>query len=70
VKARIYEQGNGLPGPGDYCGGNGQLYRVESIDGRIVTGDPQGNHVDATVEEADWDDCSEGDEHTARVVLD
>jgi hypothetical protein len=66
--ATIYEQGNGLPEEGDYCGGEGCLWLVESIDSRIQTGDPAGNYVYATVTEADWDDCSEGDEHTARVV--
>lgn len=66
--ATIYEQGNGLPEEGDYCGGEGCLWLVESIDSRIQTGDPSGNYVYATVTEADWADCSEGDEHTARVV--
>ena len=67
--ATIYEQGNGLPEAGDYCGGEGRLWLIESIDSRIQTGDPAGNYVYATVTEADWDDCSEGDEHTARVVV-
>ena len=65
--ARIYEQGNGLPTEGDYCGGEGCLWLVESIDSRIQTGDPAGNWVYATVTEADWDDCPEDCEHTARV---
>lgn len=69
MKAAIYEQGNGLPEPGDYCGGQGQLWLVESIDSRIHTGDPQGNWVWATVSEADWDDCRESEEHTARVSI-
>lgn len=66
--AIIYEQGNGFTSEGDYCGGEGLLWLVESIDSRIQTGDPAGNYVYATVVDADWDDCSEGDEHTARVV--
>ncbi|HEU4580914.1 MAG TPA: hypothetical protein VFS67_21795 [Polyangiaceae bacterium] len=65
--ARIYEQGNGLPSEGDYCAGEGCLWQVESIDSRIQTGDPDGNWVYATVTAADWTDCDEGDEHTARV---
>ena len=67
--ATIYEQGNGLPEVGDYCGGAGQLWLVESIDSRIQTGDPCGNCVLVTVSLADWSDCAEGDEHTARVVV-
>ncbi len=35
----------------------------------IQTGDPAGNYVLATVSEADWSDCAECDEHTARVVV-
>lgn len=66
--ATIIEQGNGLPSAGDYCAGEGQLWLVESIDSRIQTGDPAGNYVYATVSPADWDDCPEGDEHTAMVV--
>jgi hypothetical protein len=66
--ARIYEQGNGLPSEGDYCLGEGLLWLIESIDSRIQTGDAAGNYVYATVSEADWEDCSEGDKHTARVV--
>lgn len=68
INATIYEQGNGLPQAGDYCGGEGCLWLIESIDSRIHTGDPRGNYVYATVSEADWDDCDEGDEHTALVV--
>ena len=68
-KATIYEQGNGLPEKGDYCGGEGYLWLIESIDSRIQTGDPQGNHVLATVSLADWSDCPEGEEHSARVVI-
>lgn len=66
---RIYEQGNGLPAEGDYCAGHGQLWLVESIDSRIQTGDPAGNYVYATVSEADWEDCPEDEEHTARVAM-
>jgi hypothetical protein len=68
ISANIYEQGNGLPEAGDYCAGEGQLWLVESIDSRIQTGGPQGNYIHATVSEANWSDCSEADEHTARVV--
>lgn len=64
---RIYEQGNGFPAAGDYCAGEGCLWLVKSIDSHIRTGDPSGNWVYATVSEADWSDCPEGDEHTARV---
>lgn len=67
MNARIYEQGNGLPAEGDYCAGEGCLWLVESIDSRIQTGDASGNWVYATVSEADWSDCTEDDEHTARV---
>lgn len=66
--ATIYEQGNGLPEAGDYCAGEGLLWLVESIDSRIQTGDTCGNYVYATVTEADWSDCPEDEEHTARVV--
>jgi hypothetical protein len=70
IKATIYEQGNGLPDVDHYCAGEGRLWRLESIDSRILTGDPRGNYMFATVSEVDWSDCSEGDEHTARVVID
>jgi len=69
VKARVYEQGNGLPDVGDYCAGGGHLYLIESIDSRIQTDSAQGNYFFATVSEADWSDCSEADEHTALVQL-
>jgi len=67
--ATIYEQGNGLPEVGDYVGGRGYLYRIESIDSRIETS-ARGNCVRATVVDADWDDCSEEDEHTALCQVD
>lgn len=69
MRARVHEQGNGLPDVGDYCGGGGYLYRIESIDSRIQTDGAQGNYVYCTVSEADWSDCSEGDEHSALVQL-
>lgn len=67
--ARIYEQGNGFPAPGDYCSGEGRLWAVESIDSHTRTGYPAGNWVYATVSEADWSDCPEDAEHTALVEL-
>ena len=67
--ATIYEQGNGLPEAGDYCSGDGQLWFVVSVDSRIQTNGSQGNYVYATVSGADYSDCSEEDEHTARVVI-
>jgi hypothetical protein len=68
MRAKIIEQGNGLPEVGDYCSGNCQLYLIESIDSRIQTDDARGNYFFATVEEADYEDCPEEDEHTALVV--
>lgn len=69
TNACIYEQGNGLPDEGDYCSGASALWRVVSIDSRIQTDSPRGNYVYATVEQVDWGDCSEADEHSARVVV-
>jgi hypothetical protein len=67
--ARIIEQGNGFPEVGDYCSGNGQLYEITEILGRIQTDDNRGNYFLAEVEEADYSDCSEEDEHSALVAL-
>jgi hypothetical protein len=71
--ARIEEQGNGFPGVGDYCEGEGQLWRVLEMASRIQTGDAMrgdSNYVYACVEEADYADCRDSDVHTARVVTD
>jgi len=71
MKATIEERGNGFPTAGDYVPGDGQLYRVVSIDTRIETGSAAGcaNWVRATVEEAEWDDCPEGEEYPASVIV-
>jgi len=71
INATIHEMGNGLPGEGDYVGGEGLLWRVVRIDGRVCTGNSaegESNYVYAEVEEATWEDCDEGDEFPARVV--
>lgn len=74
TNATIHEMGNGLPGDRDlpcYVAGEGLLWRVVRIEGRICTGNSakgEANYVHAEVEEADWDDCDEGDEFPARVV--
>lgn len=71
VNATIQEQGNGFPGEGDYVGGEGLLWRVVRLKGRIHTGNSmagEANYVYAEVTEADWEDCEEGDEFPARVV--
>lgn len=74
IECTIEERGNGFPDDGDYCveSKSGQLYRVLST-GRIQTATSgntaRPNFVDAQVEEADWDECAEGDVHTAAVIL-
>lgn len=70
ITANIVEQGNGFPSVGDYVVGEGQLYRVLSTGSRIHTDGRRGNYVTARVEEADWSDCPEGDEHSAMVEID
>lgn len=68
MNATIYELGNGFPAEGDYVRGEGLLWRIEHIEGRIHTGGPgEANYVYARVAEADWGDCDEGDESPARV---
>lgn len=71
MKAKISERGNGLPTAGDYvAGSDGELYRIESTEGPIHTGSAGcGNYLFATVELADWSDCSEEDEFPALAVL-
>jgi len=71
--ATIEEQGDGFPAVGDYCEGEGQLWRVLETASRIQTGDAMrgdANYVYARVESADYTDCDESDVHTARVVTD
>jgi hypothetical protein len=71
--AKLIERGNGLPRRGDYCyDSEHRLWRVldgDGTGGTIHTDDPRGNYVLGRVEEADYDDCPEGDEHTALVEL-
>jgi len=69
TKAIVIEQGNGLPDVGDYCSGDGQLWLIESIDSRIQTDSAMGNYVYATVSGADYSECNESAEHTARVSV-
>lgn len=71
TKATIHEQGNGLASVGDYVAGDdGELYRVESIDSRIQTGQPGvANYVYATVELADWSDCEEDEQSTCVATI-
>lgn len=69
--ARIVETGNGLPGERDmpaYVAGEGLLWRVLRV-GRVETGRAPGagDWCLAEVEDADWDDCPEGEEFPARV---
>ena len=71
MDATIHEAGNGLPVAGDYVPGNdGNLYLVLSV-GRIETGRSPGagDWCTAEVEDADWDDCDEGDEFPAEVRI-
>lgn len=68
VRARVHEQGNGLPEVGDYCGGWGQLYRIISRGGPIQTGHALGNWAYYLAVPADWSECPEGAEHTACVA--
>lgn len=67
--ATIYEQGNGLPSAGDYCSDGDHLFRVDSIDSRVQTGQLRGNCVAATVTQVPWTACDEADQHTAVVEL-
>lgn len=69
ITANIFEQGNGFPYVGEYVAGDGQLYRVLTIGTRIHTGDRRGNYVTVQVEEVDWSDCEESDEHSALVEV-
>lgn len=73
MNAIITERGNGLPDAGAYVPGtDGELYRVVALTGCIHTGRSPGagNYVHATVEPADWDDCSEAEEFPASVEVD
>ena len=69
MRVTIKEQGNGFPSTGDYVQDHdGNLYLVLSTEGTIHTGHPgTANWIYAIVEEADWDDCPEGCEHSAMV---
>ena len=71
TQATIEERGNGFPSVGDYVPGDDGLYRVVSIDSRIETGRAPGcsSWIRATVEEADWEDCDEGEEFPASVLV-
>jgi hypothetical protein len=69
TEATIEERGNGFPDVGDYVpGDDGQLYRIDALDGRIQTGRAPGaaNWVRATVTLADWDDV--GDDEIAEAM--
>lgn len=68
MQAIIIEQGNGYPTVGAYVAADGDLYRVTAIETHIHTGDARGNYVHATVERADWSDCPEGAECSARLA--
>lgn len=71
AKATIHERGNGFPDEGAYVPGEGLLWRVVRIEGRICTGNSSkggSNYVYAEVEEAEWEDCPEEDEFPAEVV--
>lgn len=70
VEARVYEQGNGWPSPGDYCVGNGVLYRIASQLGRICVGDRLGNWAPCIAVTADWSECPPDGPHSALVMLD
>lgn len=71
IEVGIEEQGNGFPDVGDYVRDDATLYRVVSL-GRAHAPSTAGraNWVLATVTPANWADCAEADEHTARVVTD
>ncbi len=72
VAVTILEQGNGFPDEGDHVVYEGDIYRVASAGSTIHAPPALSSHSDcyihASVVEADWDDCPEGQEHTARVV--
>lgn len=68
--AIVREEGNGFPNVGDYVPGEGNLWQIKSLGADIRTGAPgQANWIDAVVVPADWDDCPEGAEFPADVVL-
>lgn len=72
--ATIYEQGNGLPGVGQYVleSTTGVPWRIDRIDSPIQTNDRRGNYVYARVERASWHEVelAGGDPDRAIVVLD
>jgi len=55
---------NGWPRKGDYVQYDGQLYRLVSVTGVILTGASKrlGNHMFGQVEDADWEDLDEGED--------
>lgn len=69
----ILEQGNGFPSEGDYVTDGGDIYRVISAGSTIHAPPALSPHSDcyiyASVVAADWDDCPEGQEHSARVEV-
>ncbi len=73
MQAIVTDRGNGLPDVGDYVpGDDGNLYRIESIRGRIETGrhTGEGNWMRVNVAMVDWDSCEESEEFPAMVSVD
>lgn len=72
-EAKIIEAGNlGFPDVGDYVSDGTQLFRVVSTGSTIHADENDkgiGNHVFGVVTEADWKDCPEDNQHSARVEL-
>jgi hypothetical protein len=68
MKATIHEMGNGFPSVGSYVSGDGTLYEVTAILGRIQTHEAgRANTLSVDVEEADYADCDADDEFQARA---
>jgi len=68
----IRARGNGYPSAGAYVPGNdGSLYRVVHASSSIHIDDSRarGNYIHATVELAEWSDCSESEQFAAIVEV-
>lgn len=69
MNAIFIEQGNGFPDVGDYVSGPDQLYMITGQFGCIQTDDPRGNYCHCEVEEVDWDECQDYDEHPGLIEV-
>lgn len=67
MQVKIYEQGNGWAGAGDYARMDGGLVQLAEVGDTIHTGDARGNYVYGVARAAEWSDCD--DEAIAPVLV-